>query len=291
MGACIGSFLNVVIYRVPARLSIVRPGSRCPRCLHPIRGIDNIPVLSWLVLRGKCRDCGIAISARYPLVEAAVAVLFAALFSAEIAGEHADIWVALAHGPSVVQTSERWCVFALHAWLLTTLLAAVMIEVDGHQIPLRLFAPLLLVRLMTLATFPRIAGGDDLLALSGAIALGAALAGLSHAAAMRPIGLRVWMVAMVAIAAVVGWQSMLIVTFVVAGGLAYARLEPLWRKRPSLPILAWVFVGTLAAILGRIPLRQYLESHRRPTTAFCHSAVAPYDRWPSPAAFRLETLR
>ncbi|HND52250.1 MAG TPA: prepilin peptidase, partial [Pirellulaceae bacterium] len=57
-GACFGSFMNVVIYRVPAGLSVSYPPSRCPKCLHPIRGYDNIPVLSWMILRGKCRDCG-----------------------------------------------------------------------------------------------------------------------------------------------------------------------------------------------------------------------------------------
>ena len=76
LGACLGSFLNVVIYRLPLRLSVVHPGSRCPVCKHAIRGYDNIPVLSWLVLlRGRCRDCGTPISARYPAVEAFVGLL------------------------------------------------------------------------------------------------------------------------------------------------------------------------------------------------------------------------
>jgi leader peptidase (prepilin peptidase)/N-methyltransferase len=68
-GACVGSFLNVVVARVPAGQSVVRPGSRCPRCRRPIRWYDNIPVISWLVLRARCRDCGQPISARYPAIE------------------------------------------------------------------------------------------------------------------------------------------------------------------------------------------------------------------------------
>jgi leader peptidase (prepilin peptidase)/N-methyltransferase len=75
-GALIGSFLNVVIYRVPLGRSIVSPPSACGSCGHPVRGYDNIPLISWLVLRGKCRDCGARISVRYPLVELGGAVFF-----------------------------------------------------------------------------------------------------------------------------------------------------------------------------------------------------------------------
>ena len=71
LGAALGSFLNVVVARVPAGESVVRPGSRCPRCRAPIAWYDNVPVLSWLVLRGRCRRCGVAIPLRYPAVELA----------------------------------------------------------------------------------------------------------------------------------------------------------------------------------------------------------------------------
>jgi leader peptidase (prepilin peptidase) / N-methyltransferase len=83
LGLCLGSFLNVVIYRLPRDLSLWRPGSRCPGCGKPIAPYDNIPVLSFLLLRGRCRKCGIAISPRYPAVEllGAVCVLAGALFS------------------------------------------------------------------------------------------------------------------------------------------------------------------------------------------------------------------
>ena len=76
-GLLIGSFLNVVIWRVPRGESIVRPPSACPRCGHELRAHDNIPVVSWLVLRGRCRDCGEPISKRYPIIEALTALLFA----------------------------------------------------------------------------------------------------------------------------------------------------------------------------------------------------------------------
>ena len=78
----IGSFLNVVIYRVPRGESIVTPRSRCPGCGTEIAPWDNVPVVSWLVLRGRCRHCGIAISPRYPAVELLTAVAFAAVAAA-----------------------------------------------------------------------------------------------------------------------------------------------------------------------------------------------------------------
>ncbi|MCB1050812.1 MAG: prepilin peptidase [Acidobacteria bacterium] len=70
-GACWASFFNVVLYRYPIGRSVVRPGSACPRCKNVIKFYDNIPILSWLILRGKCRNCSLAIPIRYLLVEAA----------------------------------------------------------------------------------------------------------------------------------------------------------------------------------------------------------------------------
>lgn len=78
-GAVVGSFLNVVVHRLPAGESVVSPGSRCPRCAAPIRPRDNVPVLGWLLLGGRCRDCREPIAPRYPLVELANALLWAAL--------------------------------------------------------------------------------------------------------------------------------------------------------------------------------------------------------------------
>lgn len=80
LGACLGSFLNVVIYRLPRGRSVVFPGSRCPRCRRPIAFYDNLPILSWLMLRGRCRSCRRPISARYLGVEMAAACLCAALW-------------------------------------------------------------------------------------------------------------------------------------------------------------------------------------------------------------------
>ena len=86
LGAVVGSFLNVVIYRVPRRMSIVKPRSACPTCATPIIWYDNVPILSWLVLGGRCRSCRGAIAFRYPLVEAVAAAL--AAFGVSLYGLH-----------------------------------------------------------------------------------------------------------------------------------------------------------------------------------------------------------
>lgn len=111
IGACVGSFLNVVIYRVPKEESIVTPGSHCA-CGQPIKWHDNVPMLSWLLLRGRARCCGRAFSIRYPFVEFLTAVLFAAC------------WLKF---PPLV---------ALCGWLLlSSLIAATFIDLDHMIIP------------------------------------------------------------------------------------------------------------------------------------------------------------
>jgi leader peptidase (prepilin peptidase) / N-methyltransferase len=93
LGSLVGSFLNVVVHRLPRGESIVSPRSRCPGCHEPIRSRDNVPVLSWLVLRGRCRGCGTPISVRYPLVEALTAGVFALV--ALVRGFDADLLLEL----------------------------------------------------------------------------------------------------------------------------------------------------------------------------------------------------
>ncbi|HEY9636872.1 MAG TPA: prepilin peptidase [Coleofasciculaceae cyanobacterium] len=113
LGASFGSFLNVVVYRVPANLSILWPASRCPHCLHQLGKRENIPVLGWLWLKGRCRHCRSPISIRYPLVEAITGVLFLLVF-----------WT---YG-FTVETLGYW---AFLSWLLTLSL----IDLDTMTLP------------------------------------------------------------------------------------------------------------------------------------------------------------
>jgi leader peptidase (prepilin peptidase) / N-methyltransferase len=92
-GAVLGSFLNVVIHRLPRGESLASPGSRCPRCGTPVKPYDNVPVISWLVLRGRCRHCGAPISARYPIVELLTALVFAAVVA--VRGFDNDLFLEL----------------------------------------------------------------------------------------------------------------------------------------------------------------------------------------------------
>ncbi|MDQ1535533.1 MAG: leader peptidase (prepilin peptidase) / N-methyltransferase [Actinomycetota bacterium] len=120
LGLLVGSFLNVVIWRVPRKESVVAPASHCPECEAPISPRDNIPVLSWLVLRGRCRHCGVQISSRYPLIELACAALFGA-----IGARFAHSW-------------------ALPAYLVfgAGLLAISVIDLEHYIIPNRIVYPL-----------------------------------------------------------------------------------------------------------------------------------------------------
>jgi leader peptidase (prepilin peptidase) / N-methyltransferase len=93
LGGLLGSFLNVVIWRLPRGESLVTPGSHCPSCDAPVKPYDNVPVVSWLLLRGRCRNCGAPISPRYPIVELITAVCFGAVVA--VRGFDDDLWLEL----------------------------------------------------------------------------------------------------------------------------------------------------------------------------------------------------
>ncbi|PKL46168.1 MAG: hypothetical protein CVV39_07560 [Planctomycetes bacterium HGW-Planctomycetes-1] len=128
VGACVGSFLNVVIYRLPKDLSLIHPGSGCPACKTPIAFYDNIPLLSWLLLLGKCRKCKAKISPRYFIVELLTALLFVALY-----------WIYF-------QTSLRrgtggffeggYLLYLVHIIMLAAFIAASAIDLELSVIPL-----------------------------------------------------------------------------------------------------------------------------------------------------------
>ncbi len=157
VGGCVGSFLNVVVYRLPAGMNVSWPGSHCPQCKHPIRAYDNIPVLAWLWLRGRCRDCREPISFRYPLVEAVTAGLFLLLLTVEVfhGGQNLPVHITPApQSPHLYPPVQAICVCLFHLGLLCTLIAAGLIRWDGHRPSRWLFVPMLLVGLVAPPIWP-----------------------------------------------------------------------------------------------------------------------------------------
>jgi leader peptidase (prepilin peptidase) / N-methyltransferase len=109
LGASIGSFLNVCIYRWPAEQSVISPPSRCPACEHPLGWRENIPILGWLLLRGRCRHCGVAISAQYPMIELATALIWmaaAARFGIDIEALRSALFLTLLLGIAMTDARE-----------------------------------------------------------------------------------------------------------------------------------------------------------------------------------------
>lgn len=132
VGACVGSFLNVVVYRLPAGLSVVSPPSRCPNCEKKLAAYDNVPVLGWLWLRGKCRYCKNPISIQYPLVEAFTAALFAgAYFLFYMAPDWRTPLGGAGYG--FAQTFPLFVTFLV---MIAGLLAATLIDARHYIIPL-----------------------------------------------------------------------------------------------------------------------------------------------------------
>ncbi len=154
VGTLIGSFLNVVVYRVPLGRSVVSPPSACPACHTRLRAIDNVPLISWLALRGRCRTCAEPISARYPLVELGTALGFGLI-----------AWVFL---PAVLAGGGVPAVLELVAFLYlgAVSVALALIDVDTMTLPNRILYPSYLVGLALLGTAGVIA--QDWQALIGA---------------------------------------------------------------------------------------------------------------------------
>ncbi|MBI3267977.1 MAG: prepilin peptidase [Planctomycetes bacterium] len=129
-GAAIGSFLNVCIYRLPREcMSLVWPGSRCPKCLRPIRWFDNVPILSWVLLGGRCRACKSPISIRYPFIELLTGCLFA------FAAWHQLFRAPLSSVAASLALADRTLLFLVYAYLLAALIVSTFIDFDFRIIP------------------------------------------------------------------------------------------------------------------------------------------------------------
>ncbi|MEV6346917.1 prepilin peptidase [Actinoplanes sp. NPDC051851] len=170
-GLAVGSFLNVVIHRVPRGESVVHPGSHCPACGHAVRRRHNVPVLGWLLLRGRCTDCGVRISLRYPLVEAGTAALFVAVaarfgWSWELPGYLylAAVAIALALIDLDVMRLPDRIVLPSYAVALALLVPVALVDGDPAAPVRGLIAAVLLWVLYRILGFFQMGGGDIKLA-------------------------------------------------------------------------------------------------------------------------------
>ena len=245
-GLVIGSFLNVVVHRVPAGRSLSRPRSACPGCSEPIAAYDNIPVVSWLVLRGRCRHCRRAISVRYPLVEAGTAALFAG--------------VGLRFG-------WTWTTPAVDVFV-AGLLALACVDLERYLLPRRIVYPMAVLSggLLVVASA---ASGDwghlEVGAACAAVAFGVFWAlnrtnprwlGFGDVRLAAVIGLVLgWLGADYAL---VGFLVANLAGVVVAGGLmASGRMG---RQTP-MPYGVFLAAGSVLTVLAGAPLTQLLAAH------------------------------
>jgi leader peptidase (prepilin peptidase)/N-methyltransferase len=242
-GLCVGSFLNVVIHRVPKRESVVRPRSHCPACGVQIAERDNVPVVSWVLLRGRCRACDERIPLRYPLVEVGTAVLFAA--------------AAVRFGAS--WQLPAFCIF------FASLLAVSVIDLDLYIIPNRVVYPTLFITAPLLALAAAAEGTWGQLrnaAIGGAVGFGLLL--VIHVAMPRGMGFGDVRLAGV-IGMMLGWLGLgylflgLFLAFLLAAVIGVVLIATRLRTRkdavPFGPFLASGAV--LAALWGHAILRAY----------------------------------
>jgi len=264
LGAVIGSFLNVVVYRLPQGMSLILPGSHCPACNHRIRWFDNIPIASWLALGGRCRDCRAAISARYLVVEAITACMFALLTTAEFAlkGINLPLREIYESGNSGFPRNnpELYAILLYHLLLLCTLLAAAVIEIDRQKPPLRLFVPALAIGVIAPFVWPYLRPVPAWLELPDwtsrilDCAAGLAAGGLLGYIAWRVQGTKspggmTW--GLLCGGVFLGWQAVCGVAFVISLlALFAAALGKLRKKAGAWPFSLWLYTVTLGWILA-----------------------------------------
>ncbi len=265
LAANVGSFLNVVAYRVPRGLSVARGGSRCPACGNPVRWRDNVPVIGWLALRGRCRDCGVEIASRYALVEAAAGAIGAIAAVELLSGGRT--WPAGRFGTGrtgvdVLFMEGDWrlaLVCAAHAALLLTLLLWALLEADRT----RLTWGLLLGVMAALGALTVVAGGPT--AAAGRLAAAQAIAGAAAGALLGTVVASAWLrQGLMFVGTVLGWQAVVpvgaIMAAVAVGRVGIdrfrgnrCRLEPTsvdLLVAAAVQVLAWRWIAAAATGAG-----------------------------------------
>jgi len=260
VGVAVGSFLNVVIHRVPEKVSVVRPPSHCPGCSEPIAPRDNIPVLSWVVLRGRCRTCSMPISMRYPFVELLTGAAF--------------VGIAVVMVPAIIDASSSREVFAgltrlgTLLWFAAATIALSAIDLMTHRLPNAIVYPTIAVA---------IAGGlaEAALALDATMALrvlagsGILFGGYLVLALAWTGGMGLGDVklaaALGALLGAVGWGSLAVGAFAgfLLGGVASVILLIARRvdRRSGIPFGPFMLAGAwVGVVIGESAFAWYLDA-------------------------------
>lgn len=253
LGLAIGSFLNVVIYRVPLRESIVSPPSACPQCGHSIRAYDNIPLISWLLLRGKCRHCHCRIAVRYPLVELGTAVFF--------------VLASLIFAPEILNAVSTAAVVAAVLVLLAYLyLAAIsvalaLIDLDTRRLPNVIVLPAYGVGVVLLAA-AAILSGDYSALLRAALASVALGFAYLLTAVISPGGMGFGDVKLAGVLGLflgwMGWGSLIVgaMAAFLLGGIFGIILILARRggRKTAIPFGPWMLLGAWIGIVAGEPI-------------------------------------
>ena len=238
VGALIGSFLNVVIHRLPRGESLVSPGSHCPSCGAPVRARDNVPLVSWLLLRGRCRNCGAPISPRYPAVE----LLTAAAFAAVVAVRGFDDGLVL-ELPFVA------CLIALAA-----------IDLDHKLLPNRIVYPMAVYGLVASAVVDTGDFPEHLIAGTGAFAfLLVAVLAYPSGMGMGDVKLGGTMGLYLGVSVVPALMAAFLTGTVF--GLAVIAREGAQARKKAVPFGIFLAIGGLVGVLAGPELIDFYESH------------------------------
>lgn len=252
LGLIIGSFLNVVIYRVPAGIPLTRP-SQCPACDAPVRPWQNVPVVSWLVLRGRCASCGQPISARYPLVELATGLAFVAV-----------MLFFLTTDPSAVGRPEFWLTLVAFLYLTSISIALTLIDLDTHRLPNPIVLPAYVV--LTALFIAACLFGASWEALLRAAIGGAVLYAFYFVLRLaRPGGMGGGDVKLAGVLGIalgwIGWGALVVgafAAFVLGGvfGIALMLMRRAGRKT-AIPFGPWMIAGAWVGIFAGEQLAQW----------------------------------
>lgn len=268
-GLLVGSFLNVVVYRVPNGMSVVSPPSACPGCGSGIKAYDNVPVLSWLALGGRCRSCREPISARYPLVEAGVGVFFAVV---------AIWWWVVSTISTGSITENGWTgvvgglvanllVLVAFLWLAGISVSLALIDIDTHKLPNAIVLPSYLVGGILLATTGILTGDFDAL-IRSAVGMAAMWVAYFLLAMLYPGGMGFGDVKLAGVLGLylgfVGWGALLVGAFAAffLGGIFSLVLLALKRvgRKSGIPFGPWMLIGAWVGIFaGNALFASYLS--------------------------------